>query len=393
MSVTERQAEAINRAVAGREPGRLTAGRLWVGGVPVVYSELGWDAVGSNYGMALRATVRNPGGTLDLARRAALKAEVVFEEVVAGISVERFTGTLSNAAEARAPSGRPSGSWQIVAATRGDSIEEKELGELVSWDQAPPHLLVKDALGRCGYTGPVRVEEVEEPEISLKGSASLPSSASPADEFAAVEAEVPAYEFFDVPGDGHDAFLRTPPAEIVEPAFVFDASRLSGWLPVREEPRVAWVAVRRSVEPPEPLEDPYEELARLPVPGSMADPDTVEWIDSSDRSAFAVERAFQTCRDRAAELADYTPVAFTGPVHPLLSRGSGVWVVERGTDHAGAYRQTWAVYLHTLKGTHPSKKTTYEGLAALLAEVREPRRVAPMPPATPGVVAAGNLAA
>lgn len=385
MPVSEREAEIIDAAVAGPAPGAATWWRLWIWDELSTFSELGWDAAGDVRGMALRARVAQDRGFSD---RSALGQEVALEIVVAGVAVERFTGTLSSAEPAKTRSGSAGavGGWDVVAATRGDSLAEKALGEYTSWDSAPPHDVVRHALGRAGYTGPVRVEEVEEPPITAKEQYAFSATSSVDEELAAVEAAVPALETWDVPGDGHDAFLATAPEEISEPDFVFDASRLEGFAPRREEPRVAWVAVRRQVEPPDPLGDPWKELVRLPVPGSAADEDTVEWIDSDDRSADAVENALQACRDRVAELTNPAPVSFTGPEHPLLVRGSGIWVRERGADALGAFVRTWGVYLRTLSGALPKKRTRYEGPCALVSEVREIRREEPQPPATPGVV-------
>jgi len=380
--LSEREVVRINAVLSGPEPGRLTWWRLWVAGSERAFTDLSWDAPADNFGMALRAVVRRPEGFAD---RSALGKEVSLEVLVDGIPVERFTGTLSAAVAQRSASGRMTGGWEVVAASRGDALEEKELKTRLSFDAAAPSDPVRQALGLAGYTGRISVEPVEAPPFTRKDATGFSATDSPADLLDSVGAEVPAYEFWDVPGDGHEAFLRKAPEDLGEPAFVFDAARLEGFRPAREEPRVAWVGVRRQKENPPANEEPWEVLARAPVPGSKADEDTIEWIETSDRSARADANALQTARDRAQEISRRTKVSFVGPEHPLLRRGSPVWVREETEDAAGPVVLTWAVYLETLGGQLPRKRTTYSGACAAVGSERPPR-VEPLPaPATPGV--------
>ena len=384
LGLSEREVARINAVLSGPEPARLTWWRLWIAGEERAFTDLSWDADAGSYGMSLRATVRGSKGFID---RSALGRVVELEIIVDGIPVERFTGDLLSAVEAAtgASGGANSGGWLVQAASRGDALPEKEIKTRLSWDQAPPHLILFDALNRAGYTGQVTVETVEQPKITLSLGTAFSATDSLVDPLDAVAAEVPAYEFFDVPGDGHDAFLRKAPEDLGEPDFVFDAARLEGFKPERAEPRVAWVGVRREKEQPPLTEDPWEVLARAPVPGSKADDDTIEWIDTTDRSASAAENAWQTARDRAAELAERHRVSFVGPEHPLLRRGSGAWVRQKGADAAGPFSKVWAVYLDTLSGALPRKRTTYAGDCAVVDVRREPKRE-PVPlPATAGV--------
>lgn len=379
---SEREIARIHAVLSGPEPGRLTWWRLWIAGEERAFTDLSWDAPADNFGMAMRAVVRGPEGFAD---RSALGREAILEILVDGIPAERFTGTLSSAVAQRAATGRLTGGWEVVAASRGDALEEKELKTRLSFDAAAPSDPVRQALGLAGYTGRISVEPVEKPPFTRKDATGFSATDSPADVLDGVGAEVPSYEFWDVPGDGHEAFLRKAPEDLGEPAFVFDAALLEGFRPIREEPRVAWVGVRRQKENPPVNEEPWEILARAPVPGSKADEDTVEWIETSDRSSEADVNAWQTARDRAQEISRRSTVSFVGPEHPLLRRGSAVWVREETEDAEGPVVLTWAVYLETLGGQLPRKRTTYSGACAVVGSERPPK-VEPLPaPATPGV--------
>ena len=359
--VSERDAERIHEILRGPEPGRLTWWQVWVGGEIYAVASCERDAAEGSYGLTLRASVRG------MVPEAAVGGDVIYDLVVDGISVRRFTGKLLSAVPSR---GRAL--TEVRAASSGGALPDLQLGSRVSWDQAEPSLAVADALGRAGHEGQVRVESVAAPRFTRKDAEAYSALQSPAEVLEAVSSEIPAFEFWDTAFDGHEAFLRRPLEEAPEPEFAFDARKLENFVAERVEPTASWVVVYRRKEILKAGEDPYEVLARAPVPGSSAPDDAIERIESTDRTASAILNAHQTARDRAAEISERYRMSFTGPLHPLLERGSYVAVFLSGEDAAGRYVKTWSLYLTGITDALPRKRAAYSGEARVSEVAREP---------------------